>query len=75
MKLKYHGRNPFYGVSMYRSLRGPLWQARAYMHGQKLNLGTFETAERASLAVRLFCHWRAAGYSDIPVQNTTRDAI
>ncbi len=75
MKLKYHGRNPFYGVGMYRSLRGPLWHARAYIHGQKLNLGTIANAARASLAVRLFHYWRAAGYSDIPVRNTTRDAI
>lgn len=45
------------------------------MHGQKLNIGTFETAERASLAVRLFKYWRAAGHTNIPVRNVTRDAI
>ncbi len=75
MKPKYHGRNKYPGVGMYRAEIGRRWVATGYLCRQKLNLGTFETAERASLAVRLFSYWRAVGYSDIPVKNTTRDAI
>lgn len=67
--------NNYPGVGLYRSAAGHRWIATAYHECEKMNLGIFETAERASLAVRLFCHWRAAGYSDIPVRNTTRDAI
>ncbi len=75
MKLKYHGRNKYPGVGMYRAATGRRWVATGFLCGQKLNLGTFETAERASLAVRLFSYWRAAGYTKIPVRNETRDAI
>lgn len=41
------------------------------------SIGTFDTAERASLAVRLFEHWVAVGHavSAIPRQPQTRDVI
>lgn len=51
-------------------------QARMTKHDW-VNVGTFDTPERASLAVRLFEHWVARGHDPyaVPRQPRTRDAI
>lgn len=57
---------------------GGRYRARTYtnLFGERY-LGTFDTPERASVAVRLFEHWVAAGHdvNAIPRQPRTRDAI
>lgn len=53
------------------------WQAQKTIGGRTAGFGTFDTPERASLAVRLFEHWMSRGYypEDVPRQPRTRDAI
>lgn len=54
------------------------WKAqKAIDDGYTAYMGTFDTVERASVAVRLFEHWVAAGHdvNAIPRQPRTRDAI
>lgn len=54
-----------------------LFRSQANHLADVISLGTFDTAERASMAYRLFCHWVLKGHhpDTIPRQPRTRDAI
>lgn len=57
---------------------GTRWTAQGYEPGGKtIGLGTFDTALRAQMAVRLFKFWLAKGFaaSAIPRMPRTKDAI
>ncbi|QPI13711.1 hypothetical protein SIPHO4S_00015 [Serratia phage Tsm2] len=57
-------RNPYYGVH-YLATKN-LYRARPRDGRRPVDLGSFATAERAALAVRLFLLWRGRGHTDIP---------
>ncbi len=57
---------------------GTRWTAQGYEpDGKTCGLGTFDTALRAQMAVRLFKFWLAKGFaaSAIPRMPRTKDAI
>lgn len=56
---------------------GVSYHARAYVGGDCFYLGTFDSQNRASMAYKLFIHWRKSGFDvkDIPTANKTKDAI
>lgn len=56
--------NPYYGVH-YLATKN-LYRARPRDGRRPVDLGSFTTAERAALAVRLFLLWRGRGFADIP---------
>lgn len=56
--------NPYYGVH-YLATKN-LYRARPRDGRRPVDLGSFTTAERAALAVRLYLLWRDRGHSDIP---------
>lgn len=56
--------NPYYGVH-YLATKN-LYRARPRDGRRPIDLGSFTTAERAALAVRLFLLWRGRGHTDIP---------
>ena len=56
--------NPYYGVH-YLATKN-LYRARPRDGRRPVDLGSFTTAERAALAVRLFLLWRGRGHTDIP---------
>lgn len=56
--------NPYYGVH-YLATKN-LYRARPRDGRRPVDLGSFTTAERAALAVRLFLLWRDRGHTDIP---------
>lgn len=56
--------NPYYGVH-YLATKN-LYRARPRDGRRPVDLGSFTTAERAALAVRLFLLWRDRGYTEIP---------
>lgn len=56
--------NPYYGVH-YLATKS-LYRARPRDGRRPVDLGSFTTAERAALAVRLFLLWRDRGHTDIP---------
>lgn len=56
--------NPYYGVH-YLATKN-LYRARPRDGRRPVDLGSFTTAERAALAVRLFLFWRDRGHTDIP---------
>lgn len=53
------------------------WQAKKKAGGWYYAIGSFDTPERASVAVKLFEHWIGCGYApdSVPRKPTTRDAI
>lgn len=56
--------NPYYGVH-YLAAKN-VYRARPRDGRRPVDLGSFVTAERAALAVRLYLLWRDRGYTDIP---------
>lgn len=56
--------NPYYGVH-YLATKN-LYRARPRDGRRPVDLGSFTTAERAALAVRLFLLWRGRGHTNIP---------
>lgn len=56
--------NPYYGVH-YLATKN-LYRARPRDGRRPVDLGSFTTAERAALAVRLFVLWRDRGHTNIP---------
>lgn len=56
--------NPYYGVH-YLATKN-MYRARPRDGRRPVDLGSFTTAERAALAVRLFLLWRDRGHTDIP---------
>lgn len=56
--------NPYYGVH-YLATKN-LYRARPRDGRRPVDLGSFTTAERAAMAVRLFLLWRGRGHTDIP---------
>lgn len=65
------------GASARPGKKGMRYVARSWAEAQFISLGTFDTAERASIAYRLFEYWRKAGFAidAIPTINRTKDAI
>ncbi len=56
--------NPYYGVH-YLATKN-VYRARPRDGRRPVDLGSFTTAERAALAVRLYLLWRDRGHTDIP---------
>lgn len=56
--------NPYYGVH-YLATKN-VYRARPRDGRRPIDLGSFTTAERAALAVRLYLLWRDRGYANIP---------
>ena len=56
--------NPYYGVH-YLATKN-LYRARPRDGRRPVDLGSFTTAERAAMAVRLFLVWRDRGHTNIP---------
>lgn len=58
------------GVSFHKSSGG--WEAYIRSGKDQIPLGTFNTQDRAIIALRLFKFWRRRGFKDIPNKTSRR---
>lgn len=62
--------DPVPGVSFHKSSGG--WEAYIRNGKDQIPLGTFNTLDRAIIALRLFKLWRRRGFKDIPNKTSRR---
>lgn len=62
-KTAFKWHNPNYGV---QKLKNGQFRARPRRFGKPVELGSFNSLERASIAVRLFKYWADNDYGPIP---------